>query len=105
VLQPKVVDGPRVEILCRPEARHGGLVNRYLNLERREDPGPDVLAHGMNVINPSRKTLSPDDSPVSGIHEFDRHHDASIRYFHRSPWCAGTRSVRAYMLCASVAMH
>jgi hypothetical protein len=78
VLQAQVVSGPRIEVFARAMARERGLMDRYVNFERHEDPRTEVLAHGMNIVDSSRKSLGPDDAAVSGIYELNRNHNTSV---------------------------
>ena len=79
VLQAEVVGRPRIEVLGHLQSRHRRLVQRNLDLERREDLRADLVAHRMHVVQRAREALGPDDAGVARVDQFDRDGDSPAR--------------------------
>src|SRR3954469_21393016 len=72
MLQAKMIERPSLEALRCGQAREGRLVLWNLDLESGDDARDDAGMDLVNVIEPTREALAPDDAALAGLGEFDR---------------------------------
>ncbi len=96
VAESEVIEAPGVEGLRRPQPRAFGLVEGDVQFHRRGHEVDDIRPHLVNVIDPARPAIAPDDATVARVGEFDRQGEIGPEDFHLAGQAVGRAERRAH---------